>query len=167
MQLGNWAGAETAGKYMTGTFREMYSRPEYLEMLEKTKYGTQLSSIRASKLPLLAEKARAWYELAMAADDRPALARAKAEVLRFEVGDEITDPDKRISFYGDLYNFVELSGRYADRAKPGAAAAAAAGEDLKKFITSGLPVPEKKYLLPPENPASSWGATGPRTMIML
>ena len=134
------AGAETAGAYMTDSFREMYSRPEYLDMLQKTKYGTQLSAIRAAKLPLLAEKARAWYELAMASGDSAALARAKAEVLRFEVGDEVTDPDKRISFYGDLYNFVELAGLYSDRSRPGAAALAAAGEDLKKFITSELTI---------------------------
>ena len=30
----------------------------------------------------------------------------------FEIGDETTDPDKQISFYGDLYNFVELTGAY-------------------------------------------------------
>ena len=118
----------------------MYSRPEYLDQLTATKYGTQLSAIRAAKLPELAKKARRWYELAMAADDRAALVRAKAEVLRFEVGDETTDPDKRISFYGDLYNFVELAGRYADPSRPGAKDLAAAGADLNKFIAGELTI---------------------------
>ncbi len=134
------AGAETAGVYMVDTFREMYARPEYLDMLTNTKYGTQLSAVRAAKLPEFAEKARRWYELAMAADDRAALVRAKAEVLRFEVGDEVTDPDKRISFYGDLYNFVELAGRYADPSRPGAGGLAAAGADLNKFIAGELTI---------------------------
>ncbi|OIN99492.1 MAG: hypothetical protein COX65_00170 [Elusimicrobia bacterium CG_4_10_14_0_2_um_filter_56_8] len=130
--------AEAAGIYMTDTFREMYGRPEYLDMLEKTKYGVQLSALRAAKLPQFAGKAKAWHSLAMAADDKKALIRAKAEVLRFEVGDETTDPDKSISFYGDLYNFTELAGRYADPARPGAAAAEAAGKDLRDFITKEL-----------------------------
>ena len=132
------AKAETAGVYLVDTFREMYGRPEYAEMLEKTKYGVQLSALRAAKLPLFAKKAKAWYSLAMAADDRRALARAKAEVLRFEVGDETTDPDKRISFYGDLHHFADLAGRYADPVRPGAKEQAAAGEALKDFITGEL-----------------------------
>jgi len=134
------AGAEQAGVYLVDTFKEMYSRPEYLQMLEQTKYGTQLSAIRAAKLPLLARKTAKWAELTMAAGDKAALARAKTEVLRFEVGDETTDPDKQISFYGDLYNFVELAGRYADKSLPGAKEAAAAGEDLNRFITGELTV---------------------------
>lgn len=134
------AGAEAAGVSMVDTFREMYARPENQEMLEKTKYGVQLSAIRAAKLPVLAAKVKTWYELAMAAGDKSALARAKAEVLRFEVGDETTDPDKRISFYGDLYNFTELAGRYADPSLPQAAKLSAAGSDLRKFITGELTV---------------------------
>ncbi|OGR40874.1 MAG: hypothetical protein A2X35_02770 [Elusimicrobia bacterium GWA2_61_42] len=134
------AGAETAGVYLVDTFREMYARPEYQDMLEKTKYGTQLSAIRGARLPLLAKKIKTWHELVTAAGDKAALAKAKAEVLRFEVGDETTDPDKRISFYGDLYNFVELAGRYADPARRGAPEAAAAGADLMRFIASDLTV---------------------------
>ena len=134
------AGAETAGTFMVDTFHEMYSRPEFLQQLEQTKYGTQLSAVRADRLTEFAKKAKAWYELEIAAGDKPALAKAKAEVLRFEIGDETTDPDKRISFYGDLYNFVELAGRYANPALPGAKELAAAGEDLKAFIASRLTI---------------------------
>ncbi|HNW43630.1 MAG TPA: clostripain-related cysteine peptidase [Elusimicrobiales bacterium] len=132
------AGAEAAAVSLVDTFREMYARPENLEMLEKTKYGVQLSAVRAAKLPEFAARVKAWYQLAMAAGDKPALARAKAEVLRFEVGDETTDPDKRISFYGDLYNFVELAGRYAGPSPSGRLAAA--GEELKNFIAGELTV---------------------------
>ena len=134
------AGAEAAGTYMVDTFHEMYSRPEFQQQLEQTKYGTQLSAIRAAKLPEFAKKVKTWYELEMAAGDKPALAKAKKEVLRFEVGDETTDPEKLISFYGDLYNFVELAGRYANPALPGAKELAAAGEDLKTFIASRLTI---------------------------
>ncbi|PKM96708.1 MAG: hypothetical protein CVU79_12045 [Elusimicrobia bacterium HGW-Elusimicrobia-3] len=132
------AGAEAAGTYMVDTFREMYSRPEMQELLREGGYGTQLSAIRGAKLRPLAAKIKAWARLAMAAGDKPALARAKADVVRFEIGDASTDPEKKIAFYGDLHNFVELAARHADKSLPGAAAAIAAGESLNKFISSEL-----------------------------
>jgi hypothetical protein len=132
------AGAEAAGTYMVDTFKEMYSRPEMQELLQQGGYGTQLSALRGAALRPLAAKIKAWSRLAMAADDRAALARAKAGVVRFEIGDASTDPDKQIAFYGDLHNFVELAARHADKSLPGAAAALAAGESLNKFIASEL-----------------------------
>ena len=132
------AGAEAAGTYMVDTFKEMYSRPEMQELLQQGGYGTQLSAIRGAKLRPLAAKIKNWARLAKAADDRAALARAKAGVVRFEIGDASTDPDKQIAFYGDLHNFVELAARHADRSLPGAAAALAAGESLNKFIAEDL-----------------------------
>jgi len=132
------AGAETAGAYMVDTFKEMYSRPDMQELLAQGGYGTQLSAIRGAKMRDLARKIKDWHTLAMAAGDKAALARAKAGVVRFEIGDPATDPDKRIAFYGDLHNFVELAARHADKSLPGAAEALAAGERLNKFITSEL-----------------------------
>jgi len=134
------SSAETAGVYAVDTFKEMYSRPEYLDMLEKNKYGVQLSAIRAAKLPDVALKAGAWANLAMALGADAALKKAKEQVLRFEVGDETTDPDKSISFYGDLYNFVELTEKNLNNADPKNAALLSAGKDLKKLIALGLTV---------------------------
>ncbi len=131
-------GPERAGALMADAFHEMYSRPQYQQLLADGKYGTQLSAIRADRVRGLADRARDWYTLAMKDDDREAMAKAKAEVLRFEVGDEKTDPDKRISFYGDLYDLTELFGRYADRTRPGAAEALAAGRALEKYISDEL-----------------------------
>ncbi|HAH32655.1 MAG TPA: hypothetical protein DCL44_10125 [Elusimicrobia bacterium] len=130
--------AETAGVYAVDTFKEMYSRPEYLDMLERTKYGTQLSAIRAGKLPFFALKVGAWANLAMSGGADTALKKAKEQVLRFEVGDETTDPDKSISFYGDLYNFAELTAKNLDAGDKKNAALLASGENLKKFISDEL-----------------------------
>ena len=132
------AAPETAGIYMVDTFKEMYSRPEMLQLLADGGYGTQLSAIRGAKMRELAKKIKSWHTLAMAAGDKAALARAKAGVVRFEIGDPATDPDKRIAFYGDLHHFVELAARNADKSLPGAAEALAAGERLNEFITSEL-----------------------------
>jgi len=132
------ASPEKAGVYMVDAFKEMYSRPDMQELLQQGGYGTQLSAVRGAKMRDLAKKVKDWYQLAMAAGDRAALARAKAEVVRFEIGDPVTDPDKRIAFYGDLSHFVELAGDYADKRLPGAEKAIAAGRALDKFISSEL-----------------------------
>ncbi len=130
--------AARAGVRMVETFKEMYSRPEYSDMLEQAKYGVQLSAISSSEIPAFARKAANWARLAMQVNDTAALIKAKIEVLRFEVGDETSDPDKQISFYGDLYHFVELVNTNLDPALPGAGELKAAGEDLQKFIGSRL-----------------------------
>ena len=69
-----------------------------------------------------------------------ALVNAREKVLRFEVGDETTDPDKTISFYGDLYNFVELTENSLDADGREKTEFIAAGERLKRFIAQELTV---------------------------
>lgn len=132
------AAPETAGAWMVDTFKEMYSRPEMLQLLADGGYGTQLSAIRGAKMRELAKKIKSWHTLAAAAGDKAALAGAKAGVVRFEIGDAATDPEKRIAFYGDLHHFVELAALNADKSLPGAAEALAAGASLNEFITSEL-----------------------------
>ncbi|MBI5743795.1 MAG: hypothetical protein HY952_04530 [Elusimicrobia bacterium] len=132
------ASPEKAGGFLVDTFKEMYSRPEMQDLLQQGGYGTQLSAIRGGKLRELAKKLKDWYTPVMAAGDKAALARAKAGVVRFEIGDASTDPDKRIAFYGDLHHFVELFAANADKSLPGNAQALAAGEKLNDFITSEL-----------------------------
>ena len=138
LQANPAAGAEKAGVFMVDTFKEMYSRPEMLELLAQGGYGTQLSAIRGAKMRGLTAKIKNWYTLAMAAGDLTALAKAKTEVVRFEIGDPSTDPDKQIAFYGDLSHFVDLAARHADQSRPGASAAKEAGERLNKFIAEEL-----------------------------
>lgn len=132
------AGAEKAGTYLVDSFREMYSSPEMLELLQQGGFGTQLSAVRASKLRPLALKLNKWQELVMKTGDLRALRKAKAGVVRFEIGEPDTDPDKQIAFYGDLHHFIELAGRHADMSLPGADEALAAGEDLREFISEKL-----------------------------
>lgn len=129
--------AEQAGTVMVTTFHEMYSRPEFVQMLNETKYGTQLSAIRPKYLPEFAQKLKNWYLLAQKPENAEALSKAKMEVLRFEVGELDTDPDKLISFYGDLYNFVELTGKYAPNTS---AEMKNAGKELNSFIENVLTI---------------------------
>ncbi|MDT8286365.1 MAG: clostripain-related cysteine peptidase, partial [Elusimicrobiales bacterium] len=134
------AGAERAGTYLVDTFLEMYSRPEYSEMLERTKYGTQLSAIRGSALEGFASRAGKWAKAVLKNGDDAALRSARRGVLRFEVGDEVTDPDKLISFYADIHHFITLYNAALDKSRPGAQAAAAAGRDLQNWIDKKLVV---------------------------
>ncbi len=138
MLANSQATAEQAGIFLVDTFKEMYSRPEYADMLEKTKYGTQLSAIRGSMMKAFGEKISAWADIAMKTDDRRAMSKAKKKVLRFEVGDDITDPEKEISFYGDIYDFVKIVNENLDKNIKGSKALKSAGITLQNFIDNNL-----------------------------
>ena len=132
------ATAKQAGIFLVDTFKEMYSRPEHSDMLEKTKYGVQLSAIWGNKMGAFAKKLDKWSQLAMQTDDKNAMRKAKKDVLRFEVGDETTDPKKEISFYGDIFNFVELAGANLNKNLPGSKKLKTAGIELQNFISDKL-----------------------------
>ncbi len=106
------ATPQEAGAYLTNTFKEMYSRPEYQDLLISTKYGTQLSAIRGKALKSFAAVMKDFASYISSSAQEDALAAAKRDVLRFEVGDENTDPDKLISFYADIYDFANLLVKY-------------------------------------------------------
>lgn len=151
------AGAEKAGTYLVDTFLEMYSRPEYSEMLEETKYGTQLSAIRGSALEGFAARAAKWAKAVIKNGDDAALRSARRDVLRFEVGDDVTDPDKLISFYADIHHFITLYNAALDRTRPGAAAAASAGRELQEWIDGKLVV--KNIFLGRDRTGKDYSAT--------
>ncbi|MBU2530050.1 MAG: hypothetical protein KKD35_03325 [Elusimicrobia bacterium] len=132
------ASSKQAGIFLVDTFKEMYSRPEYSNMLEETKYGTQLSAIRSSMMEGFGKKLSAWANIAMKINDRKAMSKAKKDVLRFEVGDDITDPKKEISFYGDIYDFIRIVNENLDANINGSKNLKTAGEALQKFIDDNL-----------------------------
>ncbi|MCG2725286.1 MAG: clostripain-related cysteine peptidase [Elusimicrobia bacterium] len=130
--------ARQAGIFLVDTFKEMYSRPEYSDMLEETKYGVQLSAINGNMMETFGKKLSEWSEIAMKVNDRNAMLKAKKDVLRFEVGDDITDPKKEISFYGDIYDFIRIVNENLDRNINNAKALKSAGIELQNFIIDKL-----------------------------
>jgi len=92
----------------TKTFYDLYTRPDLAAQLKETQYGVQLSALKASALPGLTARLNDWTALVRQADNTAALKKALDGVVRFEIGDTTTDPNKLISFYGDLYNFAEI-----------------------------------------------------------
>jgi hypothetical protein len=97
----------------------MYSRPEYFQLLIDGKYGTQLSAIRTSKIDNFLMVIKEISNIMPKLKDKNAISKAKREVLRFEVGELDTDPNKLVSFYADPYHFFELiEQNYSDKSDP-------------------------------------------------
>jgi len=128
--------AKTAGIFLVDTFKEMYSRPEYYQILVSGKYGTQLSALNAKELDEFSNYIKKIGEILKNYSDVSAISKAKKDVLRFEVGDEITDPDKLISFYADIYNFIELVLQYSQKNTPEYEKLFTIFEKFKSFINN-------------------------------
>ncbi len=103
---------ETLGTFLVDTFKEMYQRPEYFNLLVEGKYGTQLSAVRTTYINEFISSMKNFAEIIPLLKDKSAISKAKKDVLRFEVGELDTDPDKLISFYADPYHFFELIEKY-------------------------------------------------------
>lgn len=131
------SSSEEAGKYLVDTFKDFYSRPDMLDMLAQTKYGTQLSALRINRFGAFMDRLDAWARAAVKLGDDNAIRKAKEGVLRMEVGDEGTDPAKLIAFYADLGNFIELYNRNLADA-PASAAVKAKGQSLLSFMDNEL-----------------------------
>lgn len=108
--------ARKAAIVMVDTFKEMYQRPQYFQLLVEGQYGTQLSAIDTRYMKKFLESIKRFSQIIPQLKDIDAISKAKRDVLRFEVGEVYNDPDKLISFYADPYHFFQLIERYyADR----------------------------------------------------
>gem|GEM_PF-1817374 len=105
-------GLEKASVRFVDSFKEMYQRPQYFQLLVDGKYGTQLSAIDMKYMNSFISIMKSMSDIILSLKDRDAISRAKKDVLRFEVGEVDTDPDKLISFYADPYHFFELIDKY-------------------------------------------------------
>ncbi len=103
---------EEAGKVLTETFKEMYSRPQYFQILVEGNYGAQLSAVKTAYMNEFLASVKRISQIIPLLKDTGALSKAKRDVLRFEVGETYNDPDKLISFYADPYHFFELIEKY-------------------------------------------------------
>ena len=101
-----------ASIFFVESFKEMYQRPEYFQLLVEGKYGTQLSAIDSQYIDEFLMIMKEMTEAITSLTDKQAISKAKKDVIRFEVGEPDTDPDKLISFYADPYHFFELIDKY-------------------------------------------------------
>jgi len=91
--------AETLGAVMVDAFQMFY------DAIGKV---AQLSAIRSSQLGDLGTKVSEFAALAKEVNDVDALKAARAGVMRYDIVGKESDPQKTISFYGDLHNYVGL-----------------------------------------------------------
>jgi len=122
--------AEKLGSILVEAYKMFYE--------QTIKRGAQLSAVRVAKAGDLEAKVKEFAAAARALNDVPALKAARAGVMRFDMIGAASDPDKQISFYGDLYNYLQLmegaltvKGAAADDLKAKSAA-------LREFIAKEL-----------------------------
>lgn len=134
------ATPELASLFFVDTFKTLYTRPDIASGLAEAKYGVQLSALRPQELPLLARMLNDWTTAVIRMNNPEAVRQAKQKVLRFEMGETTNDPDKLISFYADLYNFVQLVDYYTNPSLPGAADVKRISAAIEKHIATRLVV---------------------------
>ncbi|MHB0996529.1 MAG: clostripain-related cysteine peptidase [Elusimicrobiales bacterium] len=123
-------GAEKLGGILVEGYKQFYETV--------VKRGAQLSAVRVAKAGELEAKAKAFAAAAMAAGDAAAFKAARAGVLRFDITGAASDPQKQISFYGDLYNYAELLEGALTVTGPAAADLKAKSAALREFIAKDL-----------------------------
>jgi len=75
---------------------------------DAVKKGAQLSAIRTSRLDELAVRISEFTKLARDIGDTDALKAARDGVIRYDAIGPGSDPEMKISFYGDLSQFAQL-----------------------------------------------------------
>jgi len=137
MVWGLGQGADVSPEELGGWLAE-----GYVAGIKKGGKTGQSSVILTSKLNGFGEKLDAWADAVMAVKDRTLLFPALRQVMRFDIygWDETPSSQfaKNVSFSGDLYDFVRLSGELLPADIPEAAAVRAAGKELMDYISGEL-----------------------------
>ena len=129
--------AEEAGAVTVETFKQFY---------DEVKKGTQLSAIRTSKLDGLAAHISGFAKLAQEIGDIDALKAARDGVIRYDAIGPGSDPEMKISFYGDLSQFAQLVGANLTKDHAKVAELRAEASKLQEFIDVELVINNKTSL---------------------
>lgn len=124
---------EDTGAVMVEAFKMFY---------DAVKKGAQLSALRGAKMDGLAAKMSEFSKLAKEIGDMDALKAARNGVIRYDAVGAGSDPDMKISFYGDVSQFAQLaSAGLKEHAKAAELKASAAG--LQEYIDKELVIYNK------------------------
>jgi hypothetical protein len=102
--------------------------------------GVQSSAIRLDRMPAFERLMKDFAALAREVNDEGALRAARAGVMRYEIVGRGPDPDKQISFYGDVSNYAELLVSSLTATGAAADALRAKADELRRFIAGELVV---------------------------
>lgn len=122
--------AEKLGTILVEAYKMFYE--------QTIKKGAQLSAVRVAKAGDLEAKVKEVSAAIKAVNDVPALKAARAGVMRFDMIGAASDPAKQISFYGDLYNYLQLMEGAMTAKGPAADDLKAKSAALREFIAKDL-----------------------------
>ncbi len=125
---------EDVGAVMVEAFKMFY---------DAVKKGGQLSALRASKLDGLGVKMSEFAKLAKEIGNLDAMKAARAGVIRYDCIGEKSDPDMKISFYGDVGQFAQLAAAADLKEHPKAAEFKASAAALQDYIDKELMIDNK------------------------
>ncbi|MCK5583957.1 MAG: hypothetical protein KAI33_09205 [Elusimicrobiales bacterium] len=102
------------------------------------KKSAGLSAIRTSKLEGLAEHMASFADSVKKVNDVGAITAARNKVLRYDAVGEGSDPEKTISFFGDISHFANLISVYMTKEGPEAEKLRNKIIELNRFISDEL-----------------------------
>jgi len=97
-----------------------------------------LSAVRSDKVAKLNILLSDFAKSAMQADEIEALKKAKNEVIRFDIFGKSDDPYKKLSFFADIYNFVDIVSKNISRKDKKSLKLKEKADSLKRFIENEL-----------------------------
>lgn len=127
---------EDIGRTVVASFKKFY---------EYVKQPAMLSAVRSNKVNQLNRLMADFAQAAMAADEIEALKKARAEIIRFDILGEDTDPNKKISFFGDVYQFADIVSKNITKNDEKSLNLKTKADMLKNFIINELVIARGHY----------------------
>jgi hypothetical protein len=120
---------EEISKTIVSSFKKFY---------DFVKQPATLSAVRSSKISGLNRVISDFAKAAMTADEIEAVKKARTDVIRFDIVGEEDDPNKKISFFGDIYNFADIIAKNISKNDEKSLNLKMKADILKSFITDQL-----------------------------
>ncbi len=109
------------------------------------KMPATLSAVRANRVDGLFDKVRYFSTSAMEANEIEALKKARKEVIRYDILGESSDPDKHISFFGDISDFARIVSKNISNNNEKSMMLKLKAEELVRYIETELIIARGSY----------------------
>ncbi len=109
------------------------------------KMPATLSAIRSNRVDGLFERMRYFSALAMEANEIEALKKARKEVIRYDILGESDDPNKNISFFGDISDFARIVSENISNNEEKSMMLKLKAEELVRYIETELVIARGSY----------------------
>jgi len=106
-----------------------------------------LSAVRSDKVAKLNTLLSDFAKSAMQADEIETLKKAKNEVIRFDILGNSDDPYKKLSFFADIYNFVDIVSKNISKNDEKSLKLKEKADSLKRFIENELVIIRRGSLM--------------------